>query len=91
MVLRRLTRWSERSSEVQPRGSSSYYVNEDKPTNRAIVHRDDGPCEVPRPKLERDGKWHGPFDTKDEALRVARGTGRKDARECKVKGCCLLP
>ena len=84
MVLRRLTGRAERRSEGHHRVSPSYYVNEDKPTNRAIVHRDDGPCEVPRPKLERDGKWYGPCDTKDEALRAARNTGRKIARECQI-------
>ena len=65
----------------------AFYVNEDKPTSKAIVHRDDGPCEVPRPKLERDGKWHGPFDDKDVALRVALDeTKCREVRECKVCG-----
>ena len=62
----------------------SYYVNEDKGDNSAIVHRDDGPCEVPREKQPRNGSWQGPFSTKGEALGVAENTGRKDARGCKT-------
>ena len=60
----------------------AYYVNEDKPDNFATVHQNQGPCRVPRRKQEADGKWHGPFGSKGEALRVARETHRP-IRECR--------
>ena len=63
----------------------AFFVNEDKPTSKAIIHRDGGPCEVPRPKLEQDGRWYGPFDSESEAIRVALDeTNCRDVRECKV-------
>ena len=81
MVLQRLRRRADRGSEVRPKSTSSYYVNEDKPTNRATVHRDGCPYAATRSKSKQNGGWYGPFDTKDEALLVARNTGRKDVRE----------
>lgn len=81
MALKRLARRGVQISEAGPKGSPSYYVNEDKPTNRATVHRDDCLHAVDRSKSKQNGGWYGPFDTKDEALRVARNTGRRDVRE----------
>ena len=52
----------------------AFYVNEDKPDNLATVHQIQGPCRVPQPKQAKDGRWHGPFDSKGESLRVARET-----------------
>ena len=81
MVLQRLARRDGRRSEAGSRGSPFYYVNEDKPTNRATIHRDDCLYAANRSKSKQNGGWYGPFDTKDEALRVARNTGRRDVRE----------
>ena len=63
----------------------TYWVNEDKPDNLATVHRNKGPCRVPQHKRETDGRWHGPFDSKDESLRVARETlhPTKECGRCK--------
>ena len=63
----------------------AFYVNEDKPDNLATVHRNDGRCRVPQAKREADGQWHGPFDSKEEALVVARETHRP-VRECRRCG-----
>lgn len=60
----------------------SFWVNEDKGDNSAIIHRDDCPCNVPRYKKPEDGKWHGPYDTENEAMQVARNTGRKIVKVC---------
>ena len=46
----------------------AFYVNEDKPDKLATVHQNQGPCRVPQPKQAKDGRWHGPFDSKDESL-----------------------
>ena len=64
----------------------AFYVNEDKPDNLATVHQNQGPCHVPQPKQAKDGRWHGPFDSKDESLRVARETHRpvKECGRCKL-------
>ena len=64
-----------------------YVVNEDKPTNSALVH--DETCEHYSdrlPKAPQDGGWHGPYESEDEALAKARATGRSDVRVAK---CCL--
>ena len=60
------------------------YVNEDRPENTATVHRTEGSCRGPRSKQKRDGRWHGPLDTKAEALRVAYRTSRLTKRECQI-------
>ena len=63
----------------------AFYVNDDKPDNLATVHQDQGPCRVPQPKKGADGRWHGPFDSRGEALRVASEIRRpvKECRRCK--------
>ena len=61
-----------------------YWVNEDRPTNRAIIHRDDCPHGAPQYKKPEDGKWHGPYATLREAKRVAYGTGRSIVRGCET-------
>ena len=58
-----------------------FYVNEDKPDNLATMHQEGGSCRVPQAKQEADGRWHGPFASKYEALRVARETHRP-VKEC---------
>ena len=63
----------------------AFYVNEDKPDNLATVHQNDGPCRVPQAKREADGQWYGPFDSKEEAMLVARETYRP-IRECRRCG-----
>ena len=63
----------------------AFYVNEDRPTRRATLHRDDCFTQVPRPKLRRDGHWHGPIDSIADAIRVAIDTGltHYDCRRCR--------
>ncbi len=61
--------------------TGAFYVNEDRPTRSATVHQAGGPCPVPQRKRARDGQWHGPFRSKEGALRVARDVGR-DVHEC---------
>ncbi len=64
-----------------------YVVNEDKPTNSALVHNDTcAHYNNHLPKLPQDGGWHGPFETENEALAKARATGRAGVR---VAECCL--
>ena len=64
-----------------------YVVNEDKPTNSALVHNETCKHYTDRlPKNPRDGEWHKSFGTEDEALAKARATGRADVR---VANCCL--
>ena len=53
----------------------SFYVNEDRPTNRATVHVKVCPWAQVRTKKPGDGRWHGPFPTTGEALDTAQGTG----------------
>ncbi len=65
-----------------------YWVNEDKPDRKATVHKDSCPHGVNLPKNAKDGRWHGPFDTKEEATSAARATGRR-YHECKK--CFGLP
>ena len=62
-----------------------FYVNEDKPTNLVTIHRTGGPCRVPQVKREADGRWYGPYSSKEAALLIARGTWRpiKDCQRCK--------
>ena len=60
----------------------SFWVNEDRPTNRSLVHRSDGPCGIPQDKNKSHGQWHGPFEFKEDAVRVAHRSARKTARDC---------
>ena len=62
----------------------AFWVNQDNPTSKAIVHRDDASCEVPRSKQESGGKWHGPYDSKEEALSVAEEIKLNIISECSV-------
>ena len=61
-----------------------YHVNEDKPTNTARVHKDGFSCTRKREKKLENGRWYGPLNSKDEALEVARNTGRRKVKKCKV-------
>lgn len=61
-------------------------VNVDKPTSAALVH--DANCRYYLgrvPKRPEDGGWEGPFDSRNDALGFALGTGMRIAREAK---CC---
>ena len=60
----------------------AFWVNEDKGNNSAITHRDDCPHGAPNCKKEQNGRWYGPYDTENEAMQVARNTGRKIAKVC---------
>ena len=60
----------------------SFWVNEDRPVNRALVHQSGGRCRIPQDKDKKDGQWHGPFESKEDAVRVAHELGRKMARDC---------
>lgn len=66
----------------------NYWVNEDKPDTKVTVHKDSCPHGVNLPKQPKDGCWHGPFDTKEEATPVARAIGL-NYHECKK--CFGLP
>ena len=81
MVLRNLASLGVGRSEAESGKGPFFYVNEDKPTNRATIHRDYCLYAANRSKSKKTGGWYGPFDSKDEALRVARNTGRRDVRE----------
>ena len=78
--------WAMDAQIIKQGAMMAYYVNEDKPTSKTIIHRDDDCCEVPREKQLQDGRWHGPFNTKDETMSVALDTSRGVAKEC---GICL--
>ncbi len=60
---------------------AAYYVYENYPTDRAIVHAascgfcNDGRGRKGRP-VTPNGRWHGPFSTKGAAEEAAKGTGR---------------
>lgn len=68
----------------------SYWVYEDDPTNRVRIHKsectycNDG--EGIKGSRLTDNRWHGPFQTEQEAIDRARRTGRRDAKGC---GVCL--
>jgi hypothetical protein len=59
----------------------NYWVNEDKPTNKATIHK--GTRCGPQEKNPRDGQWH-PAEDKASAYSIARDTGRAVVRECLV-------
>ena len=66
----------------------AYCVYENYPTNKARIHfsncghaRYNGAEDCSR-RPTPNGRWHGAFDTFEEALRAARRTGRK-VSECK--------
>ena len=58
-----------------------YHVNEDKGDNAATVHKDGCGHAKDRAKQREDGQWYGRLTSKDEALAVARNTGRRVVRE----------
>ena len=59
-----------------------YWVNEDKITSRATVHKDSCPHGVNHPKKPADGRWHGPFFLKRRADARAEDTGCRDVGDC---------
>lgn len=71
--------------EGESRVTYRVYENWSARPDKAIIHRadcsyaNDGPIRPPT----KNGQWHGPFATFEEALEAAKGTGRKDVRGCK--------
>ncbi len=66
----------------------TYHVYENWTINKAIVHEGRCPyCKhgrgIHRTDRGRNGQWHGPYETRDEALQHARATERRDVRACK--------
>lgn len=59
-----------------------YYVNEDKPTNRATVHESTCGFCTPGYKDPKNGGWWGPYATSAEAFARARETGRANVAGC---------
>lgn len=64
-----------------------YYVFEDDPTNKAIVHK--GSCRFCNEGKGIHGivdspncRWHGPFDTVEAAEGAMIKTGRRGQRKC---------
>ena len=64
-----------------------YWVYENFPNNKAMVHMDScGFCnygEGVRGRSPGTGEWHGPFESGEEASAKAWATGRSDVRGCK--------
>lgn len=66
----------------------AYYVYENLVRNKAIVHQGNcswcnygkGPDNGKQPNAKHI--WHGDFAIRDDAIRFAERTGRKDVREC---------
>ena len=60
----------------------TFWINEDNPTERAIVQR--GACvyATEREKLPENGQWHGPYGIRDEALNVAATLGQRTVKVC---------
>ena len=62
-----------------------YVVYENYPTNAATVHVSTCRIYVCRIADEtRNGKWHGPFDNVESALNLAKATGRRNLRVCRL-------
>lgn len=62
-----------------------YVVYENYPTNAATVHVSTCRIYVCRIADEtRNGKWHGPFDDVESALNLAKATGRRNLRVCRL-------
>jgi len=64
-----------------------YYVYENwTAEKKAVIHKglcgncNDGKGCHPNPLGNRNGKWHGPFNTLEEAESAARGTRRRIRR-----------
>ena len=60
----------------------AFWVNEDNPTERAIVHRDTCSYAKERDKLPENGQWLGPYETVTEALDIAATLGQRTTRRC---------
>ena len=58
-----------------------YHVNEDKGDNAATVHKDGCGHAKDRDKQREDGQWYSDIVSLEEALEIARNTGRRDVRE----------
>ena len=66
-----------------------YWVYENYPNDKAIVHR--ASCSycnrgagIHRIGKTRNGEWHGPFDDVQDARDRARSTYRSDVRDCTI-------
>ncbi len=67
----------------------NYYIYENSQYSKAMIHK--GECEQCQEGqgknptvIRRYSKWHGPFDTLEQATRAAKATGQKNIRECKI-------
>lgn len=75
------------SLETHAKASNTYYVYEDDPTNSAKIHFSH--CSYckngygTKGTRLNDNRWHGPFDTLQEAEKVAQRTGKKNVSKCK--------
>ena len=61
-----------------------YWVNDDKPTSKVVIHYDYCLFAQERDKLSRDGAWLGPFKTLPEARHTASGVQSLAAVPCGV-------
>ena len=64
-----------------------YWVYENFRNERAVVHESTcRHCNSGRGRGERadpeNGRWRGPFATKEDAKALAEGTGRKTVKDC---------
>lgn len=69
----------------------TFYVYENWTHDRARIHRAScGYCNDGRgtqaSSSERNGKWHGPYESRDLALRVAGNLRREDTKVCGTCG-----
>ncbi len=67
--------------------SQDYWVYENWTHKKAIIHN--GPCSycnhgkgMHAGSTNRNGQWLGPFNSLDEAQKVADSTGRDEIRSC---------
>ncbi len=80
-VLRSLELDSNRMMDT----SMGYVVNEDKPQNKALVHKSECSYTAHRSKRPQDGGWSRQDMTRDQAFTFAHATGRADVRGAQ---CC---
>ena len=64
-----------------------YYICENRPTSKAIIHLDDcGHCNHGRGRsrgpVAKNSRWHGPFKTLENARRLAANLQQRDTRDC---------
>ena len=67
---------------------TTYWVYENWTHKKALLHKGDcGSCNhgqgIHVDAGSHNGRWHGPFETHDEAASCAAATGRQNVRGCK--------